>query len=133
MPRAVPSSGEGSEPSVPSAVLAVPIRLSDDGRFVTGDAAESLSGLIQIMFATSRQAWPHAPWFGLYETVSAPKPWGIDVQEALNVALRNLGVSWVSVRHVYDPEMGPTGERVFRMEFETADGREVEMREVTAG
>ena len=83
--------------------LALPLRITPEGQFARTDGADALLRLIQAMVATTAGSWPHAPWFGLHERVLSLNP---DVEDqasladAMNDALRRLGVDWARVQHV---------------------------------
>lgn len=97
-------------------MLSLPLRVTPEGQLERTDAVTSLLSTIQAMAATSRQAWPHAPWFGLQELFSDAGP---DVQEhprlvaALNAAFVGLGVDWARVSSVRKPHIRVHGERNF--------------------
>lgn len=84
-------------------MLALPLRITPEGQFERTDPVTSLLGMVQAMAATSRQAWPHAPWFGLQELFAEASP---DVQDhprlviALNTAFAGLGITWARVSAV---------------------------------
>lgn len=120
---------------VPDTVLAIPIALSPDGRFATADAVDGLTRLFEIMFATSRETWPHAPWFGLYELVSARPVMEVEIAEQLNEALRGLGVHWARVANVESELLDGrrSGQRRFRIDLVDEDGRPLNTRELLAG
>jgi hypothetical protein len=98
---------------VPDPGVALPIAITRDGRLQTGDAREGLVALIGAMFASPRKHWPHAPWFGLYEVASAPRPDRLALADQLNQALRHLGVAWASVAEVQLAAGEGDGERRF--------------------
>jgi hypothetical protein len=97
-------------------MLSLPLRITAEGLLDRTDPVTSLLGMVQAMAATSRQAWPHAPWFGLQELFTDASP---DVQEhprlvaALNAAFAGLGVDWARVSSVRKPHTRVHGERNF--------------------
>ncbi|MEO6209307.1 MAG: hypothetical protein ABIQ10_04185 [Gemmatimonadaceae bacterium] len=97
-------------------MLSLPLRITPDGQLERTDPVASLLGMVQAMAATSRQAWPHAPWFGLQELFADASA---DVQDhprlvsALNAAFAGLGVSWARVSSVRRPRERVQGERNF--------------------
>lgn len=97
-------------------MLSLPLRITPDGQLERTDPVASLLGMVQAMAATSRQAWPHAPWFGLQELFADASA---DVQEhprlvsALNAAFAGLGVNWARVSSVRRPRERTQGERNF--------------------
>ena len=84
-------------------MLSLPLRITPEGQFERTDPVTALLGMVQAMAATSRQAWPHAPWFGLQELFAEASP---DVQDhprlvaALNAAFAGLGITWARVSAV---------------------------------
>lgn len=82
---------------------------------------EALGALVQTMFATSTTTWVHAPWFGLYEFVSDFRNDGDDIRDALNEALRELGITWAAVSSLRVKNDREQGERLFDLEFVGAD------------
>jgi hypothetical protein len=97
-------------------MLSLPLRITPEGQLERTDPVTSLLGMMQAMAATSRQAWPHAPWFGLQELFADASA---DVQEhprlvaALNAAFAGLGVDWARVSSVRRPHTRVQGERNF--------------------
>lgn len=97
-------------------MLSLPLRITPEGQLERTDAVSSLLGMIQAMAATSRTAWPHAPWFGMQELFAEAS---LDVQEhprlvaALNAAFAGLGVGWARVSAVRRPPARAYGERNF--------------------
>ena len=69
----------------------------------------------------------HLGFFGLYELVSSQRVWGMDVAQALNEALQQLGIEWVRVSSVEDPEQRVTGERAFHIQLENVNGEAFDM------
>lgn len=83
--------------------LALPLRVTPDGQLARAEGADSLLRLIQAMVATTRGNWPHAPWFGLHErflAVNADVEDHAVLADALNEALKHLGVHWATVQGV---------------------------------
>jgi hypothetical protein len=103
-------------PLATSRMLSLPLRITPDGQLERTDAVSSLLGTIQAMAATSRTAWPHAPWFGLQELFADAN---LDLQDhprlamALNGAFTGLGIGWARVTSVKRPQSRVTGERNF--------------------
>jgi hypothetical protein len=99
-----------------SRMLSLPLRITPDGLLERTDPVTSLLGMVQAMAATSRQAWPHAPWFGLQELFADANA---DVQEhprivaALNAAFAGLGITWARASAVRRPKTRDPGERNF--------------------
>jgi hypothetical protein len=97
-------------------MLSLPLRITPEGQFERTDPVSSLLEMVRAMAGTSRQAWPHAPWFGLQELFAEASP---DVQEhprlvnALNAAFAGLGVDWARVSSVRKPPSRVHGERNF--------------------
>lgn len=97
-------------------MLSLPLRITAEGQLERTDPVSSLLGMIQAMAATSRSAWPHAPWFGLQEFFAEAS---LDVQEhprivaALNASFAGLGVQWARVSAVRRPPSRVPGERNF--------------------
>ncbi|MBK5188237.1 MAG: hypothetical protein JJD97_08315 [Gemmatimonadaceae bacterium] len=97
-------------------MLSLPLRITADGQLERTDPVTSLLAMVQAMAATSRQAWPHAPWFGLQELFAEASP---DVQEhprlvaALNASFAGLGIAWARVSAVRRPPSRTLGERNF--------------------
>lgn len=88
---------------VPGRGIMLPLRVGADGRLVRGDRVEALLALFRAMAATPGRSWPHAPWFGLREVFSGANPLLQDqhaIAEALNAALRELGITWAHVEAV---------------------------------
>lgn len=97
-------------------MLSLPLRITQEGQLERTDPVTSLLGMVQAMAATSRQAWPHAPWFGLQELFADASA---DVQEhprlvaALNASFAGLGIGWARVSSVRRPKTRDPGERNF--------------------
>ena len=97
-------------------MLSLPLRITPEGQLERTDPVSSLLEMVRAMAATSKQAWPHAPWFGLQELFADASP---DVQEhprlvlALNAAFAGLGVDWARVSSVRKPQTRVHGERNF--------------------
>lgn len=111
----------------PPAVVSLPLRVGPDGRLERAAPAEALMRLFRAMAATSTNAWPHAPWFGLAEVFAAANPQLHDQQgiaDALNQGLAGLGVGWARVVYVHSVA-APYGERGFQIALELAGGQVV--------
>jgi hypothetical protein len=97
-------------------MLSLPLRITPEGQLERTDPVSSLLGMIQAMAATSRSAWPHAPWFGLQELFAEAST---EVQEhprivaALNASFAGLGIQWARVSAVRRPPSRMPGERNF--------------------
>lgn len=97
-------------------MLSLPLRITPEGQLERTDPVTSLLSMIQAIAGTSRQAWPHAPWFGLQEMFAEAS---VDVQEhprlvaALNAAFVGLGIDWAQVSSVRRPQSRISGERNF--------------------
>jgi hypothetical protein len=97
-------------------MLSLPLRITSEGQLERTDPVTALLGMVQAMAGTSRQAWPHAPWFGLQELFAEAST---DVQEhprlvtALNAAFVGLGVDWARASSVRRPHSRVPGERNF--------------------
>lgn len=114
--------------SVPSSVVALPLRVAADGRLERASPAESLMRLFRAMAATRPAAWPHAPWFGLADVFAAANPQLHDQQgiaDALNQALDGLGVGWARVAHVHAGPGAEYGAKDFVIALELAGGQVV--------
>lgn len=105
--------------------LALPFRVGRDGRLERTDRVTSLLSTVRAMAATPASAWPHAPWFGLYELFAAAnleREQQPALEDALNAAFRQLGVDWASVLSVTAPRRRAPGERRFDLALSLADG-----------
>ncbi len=97
-------------------MLSLPLRITPEGQLERTDPLSSLLEMVRAMAATSKQAWPHAPWFGLQELFADAST---EVQEhprlvlALNAAFAGLGVEWARVTSVRKPHARVPGERNF--------------------
>lgn len=112
----------------PSAVVSIPLRVGPDGRLERAAPAEALMRLFRAMAATSPLAWPHAPWFGLADVFAGANVQLQDQQavaDALNLALRELGVRWARVASVQSAPGAAYGERAFVLALELAGGQVV--------
>ena len=110
-------------------MLAWPIRVGADGRLErTDDPVGSLLSVVRAMAASPASSWGHARWFGLQEVFEAVNP---ELQEqpavadALNHALKQLGIHWVTVTTVLLDHGTPPGERRFRLTLKTGEDRPV--------
>lgn len=103
-------------PLASARMLSLPLRITPEGQLERTDPVSSLLGMIQAMAATSRSAWPHAPWFGLQELFADAS---LEVQEhprivaALNASFAGLGIQWARVSAVRRPFSRTPGERNF--------------------
>jgi hypothetical protein len=97
-------------------MLSLPLRITPEGQLERTDPVTSLLGMVQAMAATSRTAWPHAPWFGLQELFADAS---LEVQDhprivnAINASFAGLGVEWARVSAVRRPATRVYGERNF--------------------
>ena len=111
--------------TTPVTLVALPLRVSSDGRLARGDALGELVRLFRVMVATRPQAWPHAPWFGLADVFAAANVELEDQQglaDAFNRALAELGVGWARVAYVRTAPGAAYGERSFQLALEM-DGK----------
>jgi hypothetical protein len=109
--------------------LALPLRVTPDGKLARAEGADSLLRLIQAMVGTTAGHWPHAPWFGLHEAFLRVNP---DIEDhasladALNDALAQLHVGWARVQRVRSVRGAEYGERRFDVTLLVGDeGRPV--------
>lgn len=99
-------------------MLSLPLRITPEGQLERTDPVSSLLGMVQAMAATSKQAWPHAPWFGLQELFADAS---MEVQDhprivtAVNAAFAELGINWARVSAVKRPPSRVQGERNFNI------------------
>ena len=96
--------------------LALPLCITPDGQFARATGTDAVLGLIRAMVATTSGNWPHAPWFGLHErflSVNADVEDQASLTDALNEALRQLGVTWARVQQVRSVRGAAYGERRF--------------------
>ncbi len=104
--------------------LALPLRVTPDGRLARDDGATALLRLIQAMVATTAGSWPHAPWFGLHErflAINADVEDQAGLADALNEALTRLGVTWGRIQQVRSVRGAEYGERGFSVTLQLAD------------
>jgi hypothetical protein len=97
--------------------LALPLAVRPDGRLARTDAVAALLSVIRAMAAAPASSWAHAPWFGLQEAFGNPslqREDQHDIQTKLNLALRELGVTWATVVSVNLPEEERRPERSAR-------------------
>ena len=90
-------------------ILALPLRVGPDGRLARTDAVAALDSLLYAMASSPKASGTNMPWFGLKEVFEAANPEREDqhgVQEALNHALAQLGVTWATVKAVRTPRFG---------------------------
>jgi hypothetical protein len=105
-----------TSPLASARMLSLPLRITPEGQLERTDPVSSLLAMIQAMAATSRSAWPHAPWFGLQELFAEAST---EVQEhprivaALNASFAGLGIQWARVSAVRRPPSRTPGERNF--------------------
>jgi hypothetical protein len=108
--------------------VALPLRVTAQGKLEEGDAFDALVALIRAMSSSPATAWRHAPWFGLlehFEGANLGLQEQVGIRDALNLALDRLGVDWARVESV-GPAPGATPhERAFRLTFVGPDGRSV--------
>lgn len=83
---------------------ALPLSVQPDGRLAQIDAFDAVIGLVGVMAGTTSTTWPHAPWFGLLEAFTEAarreRQDHENLRDAINLALRNLGVERVKVQSV---------------------------------
>ena len=109
---------------LPPAVIALPLRVGNDGRLARGEPVGELVRLFRAMAATRPSAFPHAPWFGLADEFAGANVELEDQQgiaDALNRALAGLGVEWARVAYVRSVP-ADYGERTFRIALELEGG-----------
>jgi hypothetical protein len=107
--------------------IALPLRITPQGRFVEQEGFDAILGLVQVMAGTSSRAWPHAPWFGLLEAfIEAARRDRTDhegLKDAINAALGNLGVEGYRVQSITTGPLGVDGRRAFRLTMESPEGK----------
>jgi len=115
---------------------AFPIRVAPDGTLAQGEAFDGVLAMIRVMAGTSTRAWPHAPWFGLYESfIEAAQRDRQDhegLKDAINNALKRLGVTDYLVQALATGAFAPDGRRQFRITMVGPDGRSI-FGEMAAG
>jgi len=115
---------------------AFPIRVAPDGTLVQGELFDGVLAIIRVMAGTSTKGWPHAPWFGLYESfIEAANRDRQDhegLKDAVNNALKRLGISEYAVQALATGGFAPDGRRVFRLTMVGPDGRSI-FGEMAAG
>lgn len=105
--------------------IALPLRVGANAQLVRANATDALMQVIQVMAQTTPDTWPHAKWFGLLTLWEGANP---QVEEhpvlvdALNTALRNLGISWATVTSVRSTLADGSGSRAFDISLRTDDG-----------
>lgn len=105
--------------------LALPLRIGANGQFVRTDATSALLQLIAVIVQTTPGTWPHAPWFGLqpmWESANSQVEEHPVLADALNAALRNLGIDWASVASVRAAAPDGSGARQFDITLRTSTG-----------
>lgn len=115
---------------------ALPLAVTADGKLVQQDRFEAVLGIVRVMAGTSARAWPHAPWFGLLEAFTeAARRDRQDhegLKDALNHALRQLGVTDYQVQSLVTGPVSAGGHRTFRLTLLDPEGRAV-FGEMAAG
>lgn len=97
-------------------MLALPITVASDGQLERGDPVDSVLALIGAMAGTTPGTWPHAPWFGLqprFLDANMRLEQHAGLADAINSALTELELSWVTVQSVRTARPCPPGERRF--------------------
>ncbi len=106
---------------------ALPLRVTADGRLEQQEGLDAVLELVKIMAGTTSTTWPHAPWFGLLEAFQEAAHRERQDQEslkdAINTALKELGVSWLSAYAVTTGGFDPQGRRTFQMTFHDRSGQ----------
>jgi hypothetical protein len=108
-------------------VIGLPLRVGRDGQLARSTPHDALVRLFGAMAATSRTAWPHAPWFGLAEVLAEANVQLEDhpaLADALNAALAGLGVTWTRVERVHTAPAAH-GQRAFHIVLVSAEGQAV--------
>jgi hypothetical protein len=104
-----------------------PLHVTPDGRLAQQDRFAALLGMLQVMAGTSTRVWPHAPWFGLFEAFSeAARRDRQDhegLKDAINHALRQLGVADFEVQSLSTGAPTFDGKREFRLSVRDPEGR----------
>ena len=107
--------------------IALPLRVTPDGKLVEQDSFEAVLGLIKVMAGTTSTTWPHVRWFGLYEAFSEAatreKQDHEGLKDSLNTALREVGVTAYVVQAVTTDVIDGTGRRGFRMTITDESGQ----------
>ena len=106
--------------------IALPLRITPQGRFVEQEGFDAMLGLVQVMAGTSSRAWPHAPWFGLLEAFTeAARRDRTDhegLRDAINLALERLEVDGYRVQSITTGAPRGDGRRSFRLTMASPDG-----------
>ena len=115
---------------------ALPLRVTSDGKLAQQDSFDAVLGVIRIMAGTTATSLPHARWFGLFELFHEAsrreKQDHENLKDAINAALRELGVAEFQVQSVTTGAIDGTGRRGFQMTM--VDGRgDARFGEIAAG
>ena len=103
--------------------LALPLRVNPDGKLERADAADTLLAMIRAMVAASPASGSR---FGVHEAFCRANPALQDqprLADALNEALRELGIDWARVSRVHTEPAAQPWERRFGVTLRI-DGRE---------
>ncbi|MGE0442938.1 MAG: hypothetical protein AB7L66_17615 [Gemmatimonadales bacterium] len=97
---------------------ALPVRIGPDGKLLQEDAFDAVLRIIAVMAGTTPTTWPHAPWFGLLEAFGEAsrreRQDHENLRDAINLALRELGVADIRVQSVTTGSMDG-GRRPFQL------------------
>jgi hypothetical protein len=97
---------------------ALPLSVQSDGRLAQVDQFDAVIDLVGVMAGTTSTTWPHAPWFGLLDAFTeASRRERQDhetLRDAINLALRHLGVDQIKVQSVTTGAI-EGGRRAFQM------------------
>ena len=106
---------------------ALPFRVTPEGKLEQQDGFDAVLELIRAMAGTTATNWPHAPWFGLLElfaeAANRDRQDQESLKDAINVALKNLGVVEWTVQSVVTGRVGGTGQRRFKLTIEDRAGQ----------
>ena len=109
--------------------LRLPLRLERSGTVERGNRVDAILALIGTMFVTSESLWPEASWFGLLEVVerlNSELTQQEALRDAINRALQELAIDWVSVRSVsLGTPTGNGGVRPFTLALDMHEGEVV--------
>jgi hypothetical protein len=111
----------------------LPLQITPAGQFARAEGSDALIALIRAMITTTRNSWPHAPWFGLHERFLAINPDVEDqagIADALNAAFAELGVHWARVHQFRSVRGGAYGERRFAVTLQVGDDARIVSAEI---
>ena len=105
---------------------ALPLRVTPDGKLAQQDTFDAVLELIRVMAGTTSTTWPAARWFGLFEQFSEAarreKEDHESLRDAINVALRELGVGHIQVQSLTTGEPDG-GRRPFQLTLVDSGGQ----------